>query len=199
MSDRMERCGSFGIRDVGRAAIFSRSDEGWVPRLARPQHFDTFIEKLDRLLNDQTAYVELENRHLEPLEVAFKDDITTNDGAKVLCQRGVGESVNPFNYMACGTGTTAEAVTNDQLASELARVALNSGSAFSSGMSMKFAGYFNTLTPTGNITEYAPANGPTPGPSNSKILARTVFSPALVHTQNQTFFLLTQVVSITPQ
>ena len=195
MSLKREASANLGIHDTGRGALFSKADEHVIRKLVTKPHFDSFNEMLDRINNDQTAYCELINRALDPLMVtAKKEDIVVTVGMQHMCKLGVGESATIWGYGACGTGTGDESVADNQLGTELARVALAAGDRFRSGVSMKFGMYFDSTTASGTITEWAPGNSATPGSGNGDILCRTKQTPGLPHVQNSTFFLLTQVV-----
>jgi|GEM_PF-5735226 len=186
---------NMGHHDVGRGALFSKADEHILRKLVTIPHFDSFNDLLDRKLNGQTAFCELINKPLDPLAILdTKDDIVVIKGLQHMAKLGVGESATIWGYMACGTGTNGETGVEEELQTELARISLGAGSRFRSGVSMKFGGYFDSNTPTGVVTEFAPANSATPGAGNGDILCRTVQTPGLNHINLQTFFLLTQVV-----
>jgi hypothetical protein len=184
-----------GLLDTGRGALFSKADEHVLRKLVTKPHFDSFNDLLDRKLNDQTAFCELTNKPLDPIMIAGrKDDITTTTGLQHMAKLGVGESATVWGYGACGTGTADESQADTQLGTELARIALSTGDRFRSGVSMKFGMYFDSDTPSGTITEWAPGNSATPGAGNGDILCRTKQTPGLPHITDQTFFMLTQVV-----
>lgn len=173
----------------------SKQDEHLWRKLVQKPHFDDFNTMLERKQRGEYCFWTFLNKPFEPEQVIqTKDDIVTTDGLQHQAALGVGESALIWGYGASGTGTNPESSSNQELQTELARIVLDAGSRFRSGTSMKFGMYFDSPTPSGTVTEWAPANGATPGVGNSKILCRTVQTPGLPHVQNQTFFLLTQVV-----
>lgn len=175
--------------DVNRAALFDKSDAEYVRRQLYQDRFDSFNERLDRALNDQTAFDDLAKRHLEPLQVRKKVDLVVTVGLQQLAKLATGKTTTSFAWMECGTGTNAEASGNTALQTPLRRIAVTD--RFDSGTSMKFSGFFDSTTATGNVTEF----GLFDAVASGNMFSRTVFTPALAHTQNVTVFVLTQVVS----
>jgi hypothetical protein len=175
--------------DVNRAAVFDVRDAEYVRRQLHNDCFDGFNERLDRALNDQTAYDDRTHRHLEPLQVRKKVDLVVTVGLQRLAKLATGKTTASFTHIACGTGTNAESAGDTALQTEVRRISCTD--RFDSGTSMKFSGFFDSTTATGSYAEF----GLFDAASSGNMFSRTVFSPAIAHTQNSTVFTLTQVVS----
>ncbi len=142
-----------------------------------------FEGKLERVYNDQTV------SSFEPLFVTKKVDKVVNTGFSRIAELVVGESVEFFNAMACGTGTSTVYTGDTELESELSRVSIDvSGYATASGSVIKYGAYFPTGVPTASISE----SGIFDDVSGGDMLLRSVYpaNKVLVHTQNSTFFTL---------
>ena len=175
--------------DVNRAALFSASDRGYVRRQLLRDRFDGFNERLDRAMNDQTAFDDLTKRHVEPLQVRKKVDLVTTAGLQRLAKLATGKTTTSFTHIACGTGSNAESAGDTGLQAEVRRIAVTD--RFDSGTQMKFSGFFDSNTATGSYTEF----GLFDAAASGNLFSRTVFMPAISHTQNSTVFTLTEVVS----
>lgn len=175
--------------DTNRVALFQKSDEPMVRKLLQEQHFDSFNERLDRFLNDQTSYDDLHHRHLEPIDVRRKHDLVVTTGMQRIAKLVTGKTTASFTHMACGTGTNAESSGDTSLQSETQRITCTD--RFDSGTSIKFAGLFPSSTPTGQISEFGIFDSAAAG----NMLVRTVFTPAISHVQNSTIFALTQIIA----
>lgn len=175
--------------DINRVALFPRSDESIVRKLLQEKHFDGFNERLDRFLNDQTAYDDLHHKHLEPIQVRRKHDLVVTTGMQRIAKLVTGKTTTSFTHMACGTGTNAESSGDTSLQSETQRIVCTD--RFDSGTSIKFAGLFPSSTPSGNISEFGIFDSASAG----NMLVRTVFTPAISHVQDSTIFALTQVIA----
>lgn len=176
--------------DTNRAALFSKNDEAQVRRLLQEAHFDDFGRLLERCLNDQTAYDQLHNRALDPLQALKKLDLVTTSGMQRLAKLATGKTTTSFTHGACGTGTAAESLADNVLGAEVRRVALVD--RFDSGTAMKFAVLFDSTTASGTYTEF----GIFDAAASGNMLSRSVFNPGgIVHTQNSTLFTFTEVVN----
>lgn len=174
--------------DTNRVALFQNSDAPIVRKLLREKHFDSFNERLDRFLNDQTAYDDLHHKHLEPLEVRKKHDLVVTTGMQRIAKLVTGKTTNSFTHMACGIGTNSESSGDTSLQTETQRIVCTD--RFDSGTSIKFAGLFPSSTPSGQISEFGIFDSASAG----NMLVRTVFTPAISHVQDSTVFSLTQVI-----
>jgi hypothetical protein len=174
--------------DVNRAASFSRADQGYVRRQLYRDRLDSFNERLDRALNDQTAFDDLAKRHLEPLEVRKKVDLVVTAGLQRLAKLATGKTTTSFTHMACGTGTNAESAGDTALQTEVRRITVTD--RFDSGTSMKFSGFFDSTTVSGSYAEF----GIFDAAAGGNLFSRTVFSPAISHVQSDNVFTLTEVV-----
>lgn len=184
-----ENRSSLDYLDVNRAALFDKSDAEYVQRQLYHDRFDSFNERLDRALNDQTAFDDLAKRHLEPLQVRKKIDLVVTVGLQQLAKLATGKTTTSFAYIECGTGTNAEASGDTALQTPLRRIAVTD--RFDSGTSMKFSGFFDSTTATGNVTEF----GLFDAAASGNMFSRTVFTPAITHVNNSTVFTLTQTIS----
>lgn len=99
----------------------------------------------------------------------FKNLVVTV-GKNFVASRMVGTASNIMSHMAIGSGTTAAAVGNTALQSELGRVALTSGTA--TGAVATYTATFPAGTGTGAVTEAGIFNAS----SGGTMLCRTVFS-----------------------
>jgi hypothetical protein len=145
---------------------------------------DNFENKLDRVYNDQTN-----ENGFEPLFVTKKEDKVVNTGFTRIAELVVGESVDFFNAMAAGTGSTVVYTGDTELETELARVSLDvSGYATASGSVIKYGAYFSTGVPSASISE----SGIFDAEVGGDMLLRSVYpaNKIIIHTQNSTFFTL---------
>ncbi len=152
-------------------------------RAVKTKLIDDFELKLERTYNDQTVH------DFEPLCVMKKVDKVVNSGFTRIAELVVGESVEFFDAMAAGTGTTAVYTGDTELDTEIARVSLDvSGYATASGSVIKYGAYFPTGVPSASISE----SGVFDDSSTGDMLLRTVYpaNKVIVHTQNSTFFTL---------
>jgi hypothetical protein len=99
----------------------------------------------------------------------FKNLVVTV-GKNFVASRMVGTASTVMSHMAIGSGTTAAAVGDTALQSQLGRVALTSGTA--TGAVATYTATFPAGTGTGAVTEAGIFNDPTAG----TMLCRTVFS-----------------------
>lgn len=99
----------------------------------------------------------------------FKNLVVTV-GKEFVASRMVGTASSIMSHMAIGSGTTAAAVGDTTLESELGRVALASGT--SSGAVATYTASFPAGTGTGAVTEAGILNAGTAG----TMLCRTVFA-----------------------
>jgi len=98
------------------------------------------------------------------------DNLVVTTGKEFIASRMVGTSSSVMSHMAVGTGTTSPVVGNTTLETEIARVALSSGTA--SGAVATYAATFNAGTGTGAITEAGILNAG----SGGALLCRTTFA-----------------------
>lgn len=98
------------------------------------------------------------------------DNLVVTAGKDFIASRMVGTASAVMSHMAVGTGTTSPVVGNTTLETEIARVALSSGTA--SGSVATYAATFNAGTGTGAITEAGIFNAS----SSGTMLCRTTFA-----------------------
>lgn len=97
-------------------------------------------------------------------EVSGENVITTNGKemlAAYLASAAASATVNPFKYVAIGTGSTAESASDTALATELTRT--TGTASYVSGAIYQVTATFAAGTGTGAITEYGLFNTSTGG------------------------------------
>jgi hypothetical protein len=100
------------------------------------------------------------------------DNLVVTAGKELLASRLAGNSGSVISYMAVGTGTTAAAVGNTTLATELDRNALSVNGGTASGAGVTYATTWLAGDATGALTEA----GLFTASSGGTMLARTVFA-----------------------
>lgn len=96
-------------------------------------------------------------------------NLVVTAGLGFIASRMVGTAQTAMSHMALGSGTTAAALANTGLVTELGRTALASGTA--SGATVTYSATFNPGTATGAVTEAGIFNAASAG----TMLCRTVF------------------------
>lgn len=97
-------------------------------------------------------------------------NLVVTAGKQFIASRMVGTSANVMSHMALGAGTTAAAVGDTALGSELGRVALTTATA--SGAVVTYTATFGPTIATGAVTEAGVLNAASAG----TLLCRTVFA-----------------------
>tara|TARA_R110000772_G_scaffold3256_3_gene11761 strand:+ start:3546 stop:4013 length:468 start_codon:yes stop_codon:yes gene_type:complete len=115
------------------------------------------IRTWDELTGVQKDYIEVDN-------------LVVTVGKNYIASRMKDATATAMSHMAVGTGTTAAAVGNTTLETELARVALTSTTVTAAVVS--YVANFGAGTGTGAITEAGILNAGTAG----TLLCRTVFA-----------------------
>lgn len=100
------------------------------------------------------------------------DNMVVTAGKNWIASRMNAASDGVMTHMAVGTGTTAAALANTALGTELVRQALTTSGGVVAGAVVTFATTYAAGTATGAITEAAILNASSAG----TMLARTVFS-----------------------
>ena len=100
------------------------------------------------------------------------DNMVVTAGKNWIASRMNAASDGVMTHMAVGTGTTAAALANTTLVTELARQVLTTSGGSVAGAVITFATTYAAGTATGAITEAAILNASSAG----TMLARTVFS-----------------------
>jgi hypothetical protein len=108
--------------------------------------------------------------YLNDEKVREVDNLVVTAGIGFVASRMVGTAAAIMSHMAVGTGATAAVVGNTTLGTEVARVALTSGTA--SGAVATYVATFPAGTGTAALTEAGILNAGTGG----TLLCRTVFS-----------------------
>lgn len=115
------------------------------------------------------VHVTLTNEHGEIIEQRATNLVVTT-GKNFTASRMVGVASNVMSHMAVGAGTTAAAVGDTALGSELGRVALASSSATTNVVT--YTATFGAGTGTGAVTEAGIFNAASAG----TMLCRVVFA-----------------------
>ena len=102
--------------------------------------------------------------------VLEKKNLIVNTGKNFLASAVINSSASPFTNMAIGTGTTAAAVGDTALGSEVARSAFTSSSVASNVVTLSTT--YAAGTGTGALTEAGILNAN----SGGTLLSRVVFS-----------------------
>jgi hypothetical protein len=102
--------------------------------------------------------------------VLEKKNLIVNTGKNFLASAVINSSASPFTYMAIGTNTTAAAVGDTSLGSELVRQAFTSSSVASNVVTLVTT--YAAGTGTGALTEAGIFNAS----SSGTMLSRIVFS-----------------------
>lgn len=113
--------------------------------------------------------VTLTNEHGEVIEQRATNLVVTT-GKNFTASRMVGTAANIMSHMAVGAGTTAAAVGDTALGSELGRVALTAGTATDNVVT--YTATFGAGTGTGAVTEAGIFNAS----SGGTLLCRVVFA-----------------------
>lgn len=115
------------------------------------------------------VHVTLTNEHGEVIEQRATNLVVTT-GKNFTASRMVGVASNVMSHMAIGAGTTAAAVGDTALGSELGRVALTASTAVNNVVT--YTATFGAGTGTGAVTEAGIFNAASAG----TMLCRVVFA-----------------------
>ena len=100
------------------------------------------------------------------------DNLVVTAGKNWIAQRMQGTSLGVMTHMAVGTGTTAAAIGNTALVTEVSRVALTTSGGVVAAAVITFATTYAAGVATAALTEAGIFNAA----SGGTMLARTVFS-----------------------
>lgn len=115
------------------------------------------------------VHITVTNEHGEVVEQRATNLVVTT-GKNFTASRMVGTASNIMSHMAVGAGTTAAAVGDTALGSELGRVALTAGTATNNVVT--YTATFGTGVGTGAVTEAGIFNASSAG----TMLCRVVFA-----------------------
>lgn len=124
-------------------------------------------------------------------ETYHHKNLVVNTGKDYIASRMSSNTANIMSHMAVGTGSTAAAVGQTALTTEIARVALTSQTVSSN--SVTYVGSYPAGTGTGTLQEAGIFDGGTAGAN--VMLCRTVFSAVAKGAADS--ITITWVVSIT--
>lgn len=152
-----------------------------------------FEKLLDRATNDQTAFDDMHNRIVRPIDVIEKKDRITNSGRTRAAELIAGEAGNRFDYAAIGTSQIPVSDSDAGLYAEVNRINLRlSGYASASGAIIKHSALWSPGLQSNTYWEFAPVDRASYN-ILQMIWARVVFpiGKGLVHVQNVDFFTVT--------
>jgi hypothetical protein len=152
-----------------------------------------FETKLERRRNDQTAFDEMTNEYLDPLNIIEKVDRVTNAGRTRAAELIAGESGYRFDHAAVGTSKLPVFDSDYQLGAEFNRINIrDNGYVSAAGAVIKHSGLWAPGLASVTIWEFCAVDLPVPD-LLQMIWCRVVFpeNSPLVHVQNEMFFTIT--------
>lgn len=193
--------------DITHAYLWDQTDYGYIKKIYDTikllDKFKEFEEKraeiqrfeklLDRASNDQTAFDQLHNRPVRPIDTIVKEDRITNSGRTRAAELIAGEAGNRFDFAAVGTSQIPVSDSDSGLFAEVNRINLRlSGYASASGAIIKHSALWTPGLQSNTYWEFAPVDRAT-FHILQMIWARVVFpaNKGLVHVQNIDFFTVT--------
>lgn len=193
-----------GIKDTTYASLFDKQDLPYVYRLAeevRATHnqdlVNEFNNNLENKWNDHNPILEVGDKNIEILQVSKADDLVVTDGINWMINQILGTGVERWTFMGVGNSSTAPAIGNTILISELVpRVDMSlSGWREYAGSSLRFAGIFGETRASQTITEAAVFLGA----SGGFMLNRNMFSNnPITHTINANGYVISCVIEFVP-
>jgi hypothetical protein len=190
-----------GFQDICQNALWSRGDDRDVSDelMEVREHYikpDTFMNKLERRFNDQTCHFERSGHLFEPVTVTPKKyDMVVLTGMSAISEMITNRRTRGFTYYRSGVGTKQESASDTALQQEHHTLQVTTdGFAEPAGSSAKFAGKFPYTAFSATISEAGLFDQAIGG----VMLFRTVFpsEQRIVHEQYNTFFTLSQTVSM---
>lgn len=178
------------ILKIKRASWIERDPEKKAAMNAIAGHLaDKYQTKVERAANDQTVTWDSDGTKFEPHEVTQKEDLLVITGLIRFAALIAGDSNAYFLWFASGTSNQPESTRDNALFSENMRVSmLDSGYSTSSGVLLRYVGFFPEGTPNASIAE----GGVFDQAVGGAIGFRTVYTNALQHVQYNTFYTLSQ-------
>lgn len=167
---------------------------------------DYYLQQCQRRYDDHPAPLEIGNQKVEFVQVAKSDprDLVTTAGCNYLIDYFRGAQTTPFRYVGKGGSSTAAALTDTALGSEIstrqtcANNAIFSGWGEWVGMSMRFAALFGEQHAGGNYTVYE--SGVFTASSGGTMLSRDVYGEnPVLHTYNFGVVLICIIVDLCPR
>jgi hypothetical protein len=152
-----------------------------------------FENLLTRRRNDQTAFDDLNNKYVEPIDIIEKKDRIVNAGRTRAAELIAGEAGNRFDYAGIGLSQVPVSDSDIQLFGEVNRINLRlSGYASASGAIIKHSALWQPGLQSNTYWEFGAFDLPQVN-ILQMMWCRVVFPPnkGLVHVQNVDFFTVT--------
>lgn len=196
-----------GYTDITHAYLWDSSDYDYVKKIyskikfldkvqefgEKREEIQRFEKLLQRATNDQTAFDQMHNKHVQLVDVIEKKDRITNSGRTRAAELIAGEAGNRFDYAAIGTSQIPVSDSDAGLYAEVNRINLRlSGYASASGAIIKHSALWTPGLQSNTYWEFAPVDRAAYN-ILQMIWARVVFpsGKGLVHQQNVDFFTVT--------
>ena len=152
-----------------------------------------FEKKLERRRNDQTAFDEMANTYLDPINIVEKIDRVTNSGRTRAAELIAGESGYRFDHAAVGTSKLPVFDSDYQLGAEYNRINIrDNGYVSAAGAVIKHSGIWSPGLASVTVWEFCAVDLPA-FDILQMIWCRVLFpeSNPLTHLQNEDFFTIT--------
>ncbi len=187
------------IKDTTFASLFDKRDLPYLYKYAekvRTTHnqrlVDDFNIKCQQKWDDHNPML----GDVEFLQVSKSDDLVVTTGINRLIDQILGVSTVYWQYMGCGTGSTAPTAADTAMQTTIGFFidCLIAGWRENAGTTLRFASIWGDSISTTTVNECGVFT-----PVGSVMLNRNVFSNApLVHTVNISAFVLSSIVEFVP-
>jgi hypothetical protein len=129
----------------------------------------------ERLQAKVNLLIHKENKHTGKVKSEEYHNLTVNSGLDLIRDFFYGDAVEPLNFFAVGTGTTAEAETDTQLVTEVHRDQFTKKTKITHGVEFQY--YLSSTTANGNVISEAGlfGNGATATANTGIMYARVTF------------------------
>jgi hypothetical protein len=191
------------VKDICYASLFDKQDLPYLYRLAeevRATHNQDLVNdfnlKCQKKWDDHNPVLEVGNRNIEFLQVSKADDLVVTTGINRFIDQVLGASTVYWQYMGCGTGSTAPTAADIAMQTTIGFFidTLIAGWREYAGTSLRFASIWGDSIATTTVNECGVFT-----PTGAVMLNRDVFSNnPLVHTINISAFVLSCIIEFVP-